>query len=261
MPTILGIDLAWSDRNESGLCILTLERDNVRCEQLEARRLSAQAIALLACDAAGPVLVAVDGPLIVGSERMAERQLSRVFGRFHAGAYFASEAFLAGMDALAGPETGHALAQRGFSLDPAELGRAEKLAIEVYPHPAHVVLFGLERRLAYKKGLVAARRAGLASYQRHLGAYLADREPRLAHDAVIERVLRDDPERLAGQRLKRLEDTLDALTCSLIGLHCLRHGPAGIHVFGTGTDGYIVVPGPLPPAAKPARRRARPCLS
>lgn len=258
MATIIGIDLAWSEKNESGLCVLAVEGGDVRCERLEALRLSAEDVANLAVSAATPVIVAVDAPLILGSERTAERQLNSVFNRFNAGAYFASEAFLSGMNAMAGPTVGTQLRANGFSLDPNDLGVSERIALEVYPHPAHVVFFGLGRRLPYKKGNVGQKRAGLALYQDHLQRHLRGVAPGMAGDPAIQGLLQTNPMGLAGASLKRLEDTLDALTCALIGLHCYREGPAGVHVFGTGRDGYIVVPGPLPSAAnrRPQVRKA-----
>jgi len=257
MATIIGIDLAWSAKNESGLCVLAVEGGDARCERLEALRVSADDVTKLALSSAAPVIVAVDGPLILGSERMAERQLNSVFSRFNAGAYFASEAFLSGMNAMAGPELGKHLQACGFSLDPADLGAVERLALEVYPHPAHVVFFGLDRRLPYKRGTVAQKRAGLAFYQECLRRHLAVAAPGLDEGPAVQELLRTDPMALAGAALKRLEDTLDALTCALVGLRCYREGPAGVHVFGTGRDGYIVVPGPLPLAANRGPRGRR----
>ncbi len=250
MATIIGIDLAWSEQRESGLCVLSVDGDGVRCERLAALCLSSEAISELVRSAPTPVVVAVDAPLITGAKRTAERELNSVFGRFKAGAYVASEAFLAGMNGLAGPETGRRLAADGFDLDPNNLGTAERIAIEVYPHPAHVVFFGLEHRLPYKKGPVKQRQAVLRQYTEHLAGYLAAHTPELVHTTDIRRHLQTDPSTLKGAALKRFEDTLDGLTCALIGLHCYRGGPAGIHIFGNGCDGYIVVPGPLPRASR-----------
>jgi predicted RNase H-like nuclease len=47
------------------------------------------------------------------------------------------------------------LVRQGFQ----HLGR-KKWQIECYPHPAMIEMFRLDRRLAYKKGQVAERRAG-----------------------------------------------------------------------------------------------------
>ena len=42
-----------------------------------------------------------------------------------------------------------------------------KWFFEVYPHPAHVVLFNREKIIKYKKGNVKLRREGLGEFQEH----------------------------------------------------------------------------------------------
>ncbi len=44
--------------------------------------------------------------------------------------------------------------------------------IEVYPHPAHIRLFDLEKILKYKKGRAASRRTALDDYRTRLKASL-----------------------------------------------------------------------------------------
>jgi hypothetical protein len=69
------------------------------------------------------------------------------------------------------------LRERGFDLgwDPS----IARLAMEVYPHPAMLRWFGLERILKYKRGPVGDRRREFRRYQSLLGSCLALRFPEL----------------------------------------------------------------------------------
>ena len=93
-------------------------------------------------------LVAIDAPLIVTNatgNRPAERDLNRDFAGFHAGAHPANT----GKPELRDRPRGARLAARlGLDMNPRS-GRARR-AIEVYPHPATVALFRLDRTLKYK---------------------------------------------------------------------------------------------------------------
>ncbi|MGI8424649.1 MAG: DUF429 domain-containing protein, partial [Chloroflexota bacterium] len=189
-------------------------------------------------------VVAVDAPLIIGPQRTAERQLARVFGRCHASAYTATPAFLARYDALAGPRLAASLAAQGFSLRPSSAALPGRSAIEVYPHAAHVVLFGLDHIIRYKKGRLAARTEGLGIYREHLAAFLC-KLPLSPLDPMLATLLSRPLTGLSGRDMKRIEDMLDAITCALVALRA-REAPTT--VFGCDEHGHIVVPG-LPPGA------------
>ncbi len=79
--------------------------------------------------------------------REAERRSGARSGRYHAGAYPSNLTH-----PLFDPPRAEVLADRfGWTVDPADHGAAGRpVAIEVYPHPAMVVLFGLARVLPYK---------------------------------------------------------------------------------------------------------------
>ena len=125
--------------------------------------------------------MAIDAPVLYAPERRVEREIARRFGRYKASAHSAHHAVAQGR--TAGIDLGVALAARGFTLDPAALlgePRAERIAVEVYPHTIHVLLFGLAERLPYKpkRGRdVAFRRNAMREYQRHLRT-LMEREAR-----------------------------------------------------------------------------------
>ena len=108
--------------------------------------------------------------------------------------------------------------------------------MEVFPAPALLILFGLDRGLRYKKkrgiGWTSCR-AGLAEYICGLHAL---RGPALRW--------KDTP-RLEDERgiaYKRIEDQLDAVLCAyLAGLAWLGGGEA-LEMVGTVSQGYIALP-------------------
>jgi predicted RNase H-like nuclease len=112
---------------------------------------------------------------------------------------------------------------------------------EVYPHPAMVRLFGLDRIIRYKKGSVAQKRLGLGILRRHLGELAGGSTP-LVMTPVLSQLLARDLEALRGEALKRYEDTLDAVFCGYLAWHCWRWGEERNEMFGTMEEGYIVVP-------------------
>lgn len=244
MTVFIGLDLAWTRHRETGVCVLDDSDGVVRLRKLHCAISSAACFATM-CESFGPdVVVAIDAPLVVTPERRAERELASVFGRFHASAYSANMTFLTKMNGLAGPHLAEHLRAGGFELDPARLMAEShgRFALEVFPHPAHVVLFGLSRALKYKKGPLEPRRTVFLTYQQHLRSLLAAELPAVAAAPSVRAILSPAAIPVAGGALKNLEDRLDALTCAYLAHHCWRHGPSGFRVFGSGEHGSIVVP-------------------
>jgi predicted RNase H-like nuclease len=244
MPAFIGLDLAWTPHHETGVCVLEGDRAGVRLSRLDCVIDTPTGFADF-CTSFGPdIVAAIDAPLIITPARRAESDLARVFRRHKAGAYSANLAFLTKMNGLAGPELAAHLAARGFDFDPAHLVAAApgRFALEVFPHPAHVVLFELTERLAYKKGALASRSVALQTYQRHLAALLACELPLVLQAPVIQSILSPEATEVPGKAMKNLEDRLDALTCAYVAYHCWRHGAPGFRSFGCAEHGCIIVP-------------------
>ena len=94
-----------------------------------------------------------------------------------------------------------------------------RTAVEVYPHTVHVRLFGLAERLPYKpkaRRSVAFRREAMQQYQAHLRALIEWEAPGVLGHGDVRRALAPQTATNArGAALKRLDDTLDGLTCAL----------------------------------------------
>jgi predicted RNase H-like nuclease len=248
MPVFIGLDLAWTPHHETGICILEGDARSVRLLRLDCCIDTPDGFARL-CDSSGAdVVAAIDAPLLVHPDRRAERELGTVFGKYKAGAYSANLPFLTKMNGLAGPLLAEALRSRGFDLAPSRVSRetAGRFALEVFPHPAHVVLFGLDERIPYKKGPVAARRAALLDYQSRLRRLFEEELPGVLSSQPVGEALSRDAVLAVGKALKNLEDRLDALTCAYVAYHCWKHGPEGFRVFGCDEHGSIVTPRLVP---------------
>lgn len=240
---IAGVDLAWGERNGDGLCLLRAWPDG-RAEVAASAHVFGDD-ALFAwlethLGVSGPALVCVDAPLVcpnaIGA-RPADRAAQRLFARFHAGPHPANAARCARPLRVAA-----ILRERlGFALhwDPA-LAPGERLALEVFPHPATVRWFGLTRIVKYKRGPVAARRMEFGRLQGFLRTWLAMECPEIRETPAL-------TELLAAPWTKPAEDRLDALLCALVGWQHWRSGGRGSEVLGDAEAGFIVVPLAAPP--------------
>jgi predicted RNase H-like nuclease len=240
----LGLDLAWGANAWTGVAVLDesgrlLEMDRVRTDAEIEQRLRPYLD--------GPVVLGIDAPLIVRNEsgrRPCESQISRVFGRFHAGAHSSNLSISSFRN---GPRGGAVAAMLGLDVDPAFAPRSDvRRAIEVYPHPATITLFGLDRVLPYKakpgRSPVSRREAFVALMERTAGLASADPPLTVRGCAAWERARAVVHVAATHRELNELEDALDAVLCAYVARHRWEHGDAESAVFGDVETGYIVVP-------------------
>lgn len=247
----LGLDLAWGKTNGSGGVALSA-RPGLPATVLDVQEALGDDQSILAWvdrwDAAegyGGLLLGVDAPLWVPNEtgkRPCEAEIGRRFARFQAGAHPANRTVFRGY--VRGEELVARFVGRAITHSPYLHGRqnsAVRQVMEVFPHPAHVVLFGLAKTLKYKAKTgrtYESRWAVFAEYARLLRGLQAQDPPL--------RLPADWPPRtfegLTGGALKRLEDGMDALTCAYIAYYYWWHGEQGGEVIGNLAEGYIVVP-------------------
>lgn len=213
-----------------------------------------------------PAIVAVDAPTLIPNatgSRLPDKLSHKYFGRYHAGCYPANLSLPFAQRTVS---FGLELEARGFAHAPAivpqQLGRFQ---IEVFPHPAIVHLFGLERILKYKKGRLSERRLELMKLQHYILEILPTLIPPLnpdfrfsildcgvgvtdgsAESKVTGQTLIENPAKiknsLTGAALKAVEDKLDALICAYVAAHWWYWGLERNLVLGDATTGYIVVP-------------------
>lgn len=251
----VGIDFGWRSQ-PSGLCCLDWQANQLHLVALQ-RLTEMDDILVWVEGAIAPGesgVIAVDAPTLIPNAtgmRLPDRLTHRYFGRYHAGSYPAN---LGSPFAQRTLELGLQLEERGFVhapvIQPQQPGRFQ---IEVFPHPAIVHLFQLDRILKYKKGKVGDRRPELARLRHYILTCLPTLEPSLS---IHPDQLPDIPQ--TGTALKALEDQLDSLICAYVAAHWWYWGLERNWVLG-GTDadppdfyatGYIVVPASLPQEEK-----------
>lgn len=245
----IGVDLAWGRRNSSAA--VALSPAAAGCAALEvlayhhALQTDEDILAFIEkVDDGESLLVGIDAPLIVPNatgERPCERRFRRCFGRYHAGPLPANRRLLG--DPVRGEELAKRLKQElGLLLDfhlPLPPMPARR-CFEVFPHSAHVALFGLPRTLKYKAKPGRTLPSRLAEYERLVAhiASLAEGVPPLLTPAWLK-----TPTEKRGAALKQYEDLLDALLCAYIVAYYALHGLGErCRVVGDLQTGYILTP-------------------
>ncbi len=254
----IGLDLAWSPRNPSGIATVQVIKDPwlgkwtgilTDCRILQTDTEILNYIQSRAGRDPEPCLIAVDAPLRVPNltgQRKAEAELNRVFRAYEAGAHPANRRLLARDGQVRGEALVQALSNWGFQ-ERAEIqqGSLTRQVTEVFPHSAMVSLFGLSRTLKYKarpKRTWQERQQAWHLYQHHLRSLtLAD--PALSgHEALLQVEVGS----LKGRALKDYEDRVDALMCAYVALYGFRWGSERCHSFGNLQEGHIFTPLPIP---------------
>lgn len=228
--TFVGVDLAWSDTNPTGICILskqgkvrvldTVQSDNEILKTAEGS------------------IVAIDAPLIVPNKkgrRPAEDAIQKQFQAYNAGAYPANREWLKkiGNGRIRGEDLLAAYENRGYSRNPLSPG---KRCVEVYPHPAQVVLFGLDTVLPYKPGRGRNKQSRFEALQT-LESYLQN-----SSEIMYEKqLLPNNASMITVKEMKGIEDMLDAVVCAYVA-YLLHTNPNVMKLYGTVDEGYIVSP-------------------
>ncbi|WP_027861114.1 DUF429 domain-containing protein [Marmoricola sp. URHB0036] len=252
----IGVDLAWGTKRPTGLAVLD---ESGRLVHVSTVHTDEEIETALSPYVEGDCLVAIDAPLIVRNEtgnRPAEAALNKDFAKFDAGAHPSNT----GKPEFSGTPRGAALCQAlGLDMNPRS-GRARR-AIEVYPHPATVALFGLGRTLKYKHktgrdlDLLRTELLALMGFLEGLGnadpAMVLDGESWLELRRQVETATRKSELRVA-------EDQVDAVICAYVAMFAARR-PEATTTYGDLETGYIVTP-TLPPGLTPSPRAPRPAV-
>ncbi len=244
----VGLDLAWGEKNQTG--VAAIDSDG-RLLHVGAAQDDASIIDAIAPFTGDECLVAIDAPLIVNNltgHRPAEMEFNRDFQKFDAGARPA----FAEKPELKNPRAARLATTLDLDMDPAST--ASRRAIEVYPHPATVVLFELDKTLKYKRGPFGDRQRDLLKLMTLIEG-LDNATPRLRANRSVSWVeLRRRVEAATKPvQLDRDEDPVDAVLCAYVALYWY-HRPDDVTIYGDFETGYIVTPS-LPPDLTPAPRR------
>jgi predicted RNase H-like nuclease len=246
----VGLDLAWGEKNSTG--VAAIDSDG-RLLYVGSAQDDESIEAAVSPYVSNYCLVAIDAPLIVKNltgHRPCEMALNHDFHRYEAGARpaFAEK-----------PEFNDPRGARiatALTLDMDPLSSSSRRAIEVYPHPATIALFGLEKTLKYKRGPFEVRQHELLELMTLIeGLDKATPRLRVNHNVSWVELRRRIAAATRPGQLDRDEDPVDAVLCAYVALYWY-HRPEDVTVYGDFATGYIVTP-TLPPHLAPAPRRSR----
>ncbi len=237
----IGIDMAWSEENHSGLALLTWDGKRAVLSEMALLRSDEDILGWIHTRSGTHACISIDAPIIApnpkGTRRKADGELSRDFRRFDAGVYPANR-----QTARRAIGFSQILKGMGFIQDPNfEPRKPVRRQIEVYPHSAMVVLFNREKIIKYKKGAPEDKQRGIGKLQRQLSRHLPRLDPSVDRFSLL-KVCRESPQGRRGRSLKDLEDRLDAVVCAYVGLYYWWWGKERCRVYGDKDTGYIVTP-------------------
>jgi predicted RNase H-like nuclease len=246
----IGIDLAWSYKNNTAISVLELHTDKRSVNLIDyAERLNndGEIIDYVSRNINKGTFISIDAPLIVKNitgARPVDKEISARFRKSFAGTHPCN------LNKFKGKVRGHELVKKLSSLGLRQnpyinISRRRQITniiIEVYPHPAQVVLFKLRKRILYKRGDVETKRKGLLRLRKYIMQRLTTIEPRLNKNSNLTDLCTRNMRSMRGKSLKRYEDTLDSLICAYVGLYNWYWGSEKSEVIGNLQTGYIVNP-------------------
>ncbi len=242
----VGVDLAWGERSPTGVAAVD---DAGVLRHVDVASSDDDVLAQLAPYVGGDCVVAIDAPLVVtnpSGNRPCEAALNRDFRRFDAGAHPANTGLAWFADGGRGARLCSALE---LDLDPCST--SPRRAMEVYPHAASVVLFGLPKTLKYKQKQGRDVTQIRSELLRLIGFVedLTTATPSLDITACPPWDALRSAVRAATRKseLRRAEDPIDAVLCAYIARYASAR-PGDVTVYGETSTGCIVTPALKPGA-------------
>jgi predicted RNase H-like nuclease len=248
MTLFIGIDLAWKgDKNHSGAAVLSGDTEGISLvEASEGLKTLSDVKGFVDRHSDSDTVIAVDAPLIINNldgQRPCEKLITERFAAAHAGAFPTNLRLYPNASSV---QLAQDLVARGFCHCPQPHTSAlrGRWFFEVYPHPAHVVLFGRTKIIKYKKGGVMTQKCGLSKFRNSIRQYLGQSSPPLRITDPLSRLLGQPLSDLRGRTLKHYEDRIDALFCAYLAAYFWCWSYARNEMIGDMTTGYIINPKP-----------------
>ncbi|NJN09206.1 MAG: DUF429 domain-containing protein [Richelia sp. RM2_1_2] len=253
----IGIDLGWKSQ-PSGLCYLELIDGKLELQDLDRKDSIANILTWVddCVKADESAIIAVDAPTLIPNatgSRLPDKLTHKHFGKYHAGCYPANLGLAFAERTV---NFGLELEARSYlhapTIEAQKLGRYQ---IEVFPHPAIVNLFGLQRILKYKKGKISDRHLELTKLYNYITDILPTLDPPLrtqrdscynggnprnALSCLCGLFITSTPK--TGIALKAAEDKLDSIICAYVAAYWWYWGEQRNIVLGDVNTGYIVIP-------------------
>lgn len=237
---VIGVDLAWSPKNLTGIAVANVTRDEVAIVGTDTLLTDADIVRFIRRYAMGPLTIAIDAPTIVPNDtgmRPVERELQRdkTLQRNHAAPYPSNRQLLGKYNG--GVPRGEALvALLRSHFNVQEVGaplpfHGGQYVLEVFPLAAMPRLFG--RTFVYKKKQGRTWEQCQAGLTEYLIALRSLSSPKLTVPEHIR------AEQRIGKAFKSIEDQADAVLCAYIAALAWL---GGVECIGDPRNGYIVLP-------------------
>lgn len=255
----IGIDIAWSERNPSGIAVIDSDGALVRASG--DLRTNDDLCEFAGLNDGDDAIVTIDAPLIlknVDKQRPVERRLTEIFGPYEAGPYPAN------LSRTEFQQTGRIrqlclrLEQLGFKHNPQiEKQAPQRAFLEVFPSPAQVILFPCMThnghthcrplRYKHKQGRSWLQvQCEWDMYRARLRS-LQTKEPAIRFSDDARKSLNIDVSDLTGVRYKVVDDLADGIFCAYLAYYFWYWGEDGFCVLGDLDHGYVALPRcPLP---------------
>jgi predicted RNase H-like nuclease len=233
---IVGIDLAWGEKESDGVCIIRGYRDSGSIVATALTKGDAELLGWL--DKHVPTthcsLLIIDAPLIISNWtgcRPVEKEISSEYWKSHACCHSSNTSNPNSARPL---RVAKLLKENGYDID-FDLRKSSRLAAETYPHAGMVRLFYLERILKYKKGIKASINLEFSKLQAHIRKSLTTTFSKLEVSAEVDKLLSETWS-------QDTEEKTDALFCALVGYLHWKHKGSFSRVYGTLDTGFILLP-------------------
>jgi predicted RNase H-like nuclease len=250
----VGIDLAWSEKNPSGVAVIDAHGTVVRaCGNI---RTNQEICDFAELGGGQDAVIAIDAPLIVRNDdkqRPVERELTQIFGLYEAAPYPSNLSNPAFQKTGRIQQFACLLERLGFEQQPVVRRQQEqRVFLEVFPSPAQVILFPWAHhnghghcrppRYKYKpKRSWTETQCEWEIYRARLLSLRA-KEPSLKFALEVKNLLNVDSECLKGVRYKILDDLLDGIFCAYLAYYFWYWGDERCRVVGDMNTGYVALP-------------------
>ena len=226
---LIGIDLAWGERNDTGCAELVWDGADLTLERFKLLRSMEDIVKWIEPDR-GDWVVAADAPIIIRNargSRPAEQEANKHYGHpFEAGPYPSNLNLPVGKSQRGGKLLARLRKRGGELVESAAHLDGQRLVFETYPHIAMVELFHLHKSVKYKSGWVdnhypteerfdrqlEGQQRLIAHIREHLCS--SDACPRLLPSGKLDELLSLPTSSRSRADLKRCEDQLDGLVCA-----------------------------------------------
>lgn len=241
----VGIDLAWSTKNKSGIAILEGNKNKISLLDVRTLFSNNEIINFIKSKIQNKkAFIAIDAPLIVPNNtgiRNPEIFVGKLFRKYDAGAHPCNRKILSSYNGrIRGEELSKLLKKEKFKHSPYIMRfEQSRKFFEVYTHTAMVVIFKLDKIIKYKakKGrthkLIIRELYRYISYLKKLK--ISTQESNFKYFSL------KDLKRLKRIALKEYEDKLDAIFCAYIAYYYWLN-PKRCFVLGNMKNGYILTP-------------------